>query len=362
MAIIRDGYLGGFQGRMGPTVGYQWRGKWVVRTFSSHPRNPRTAAQQEHRMLFKQQVQLAGRLNWVLRETLDLVSMEHGMTPCNYFVMRNQEAFGTITTPSPLRGTPPQEGETGKAEQTPQSLRDSSPSLGEQQTTLAVDWERLVLSEGPVAPVAFGAPEVADGTTLVVPFERNPLHVRADNYDRVYIYVYCPEIERGFFSAPVYRREQRLAVVLPESFAGREVQVWGMVQDAAGRWSQTLYIGHGPIENTETETHPSVSVKNGATSPLSGSNGDMACDRSGANLGEELNGRGRALGEKQNRNNINKISYETDDSNDGSTAARHGDVGAAGGDRLGVAEGCEDGAADAQRRGAGGSGADPGER
>jgi hypothetical protein len=136
---------------------------------------------------------------------------------------------------------------------------------------------------------------VADGTTLVVPFERNPLHVRADNYDRVYIYVYCPEIERGFFSAPVYRREQRLAVVLPESFAGREVQVWGMVQDAAGRWSQTLYIGHGPIENTETETHPSVSVKNGATSPLSGSNGDMACDRSGANLGEELNGRGGAI-------------------------------------------------------------------
>ena len=253
MAIIRDGYLGGFQGRMGPTVGYQWRGKWVVRTFSSHPRNPRTAAQQEHRMLFKQQVQLAGRLNWVLRETLDLVSMEHGMTPCNYFVMRNQEAFGTITTPSPLRGTPPQEGETGKAEQTPQSLRDSSPSLGEQQTTLAVDWERLVLSEGPVAPVAFGAPEVTDRTTLVVPFERNPLHVRADNYDRVYIYVYCPEIECGFFSAPVYRREQRLAVVLPESFAGREVQLWGMVQDAAGRWSQTIYIGCGPVEDSAAE-------------------------------------------------------------------------------------------------------------
>ena len=264
MAIIRDGYLGGFQGRMGPTVGYQWRGKWVVRTFSSHPRNPRTAAQQEHRMLFKQQVQLAGRLNWVLRETLDLVSMEHGMTPCNYFVMRNQEAFSTITTPSPLRGTPPQEGETGKAEQTPQSLRDSSPNLGE-QTCLKVEWGRLVLSEGPVAPVAFGAPEVREGTTLVIPFERNPLHVRADNYDRVYIYVYCPEIERGFFSAPVYRREQRLAVVLPEDFAGREVQVWGMVQDAAGRWSQTLYIGCGPVE--DSDTYPSGLT---ATSPMTG--------------------------------------------------------------------------------------------
>ncbi len=307
MAIIRDGYLGGFQGKMGPTVGYQWRGKWVVRTFSKHPRNPRTAAQQDHRMLFKKQVQLAGRMNWVLRETLELVSMEHGMTPCNYFVKRNQEAFGTITTPSPLRGTPPQEGETGKAEHR---------GTGEELvgTRLSVYWESLVLSEGPVAPVAFGAPEVREGTTLVIPFERNPLHVRADNYDRVYIYVYCPEIERGFFSAPVYRREQCLAVVLPEDFAGREVQVWGMVQDAAGRWSQTIYIGCGPVEDTE------------------------------------------------DRNNNNKIDYETDDGNPSGLAARRGGVGAAGGDRLGLAAGGEDGAADARRRGAGGSGADPGRR
>ena len=138
MAITTNGQLMGLKGKVGPLVSYQWRGKWVTRSFSTAPKNPRSEKQQAHRMLFKQQVQLAGRLNWVLRETLDLVSMEHGMTPCNYFVMRNQEAFSTITTPSPLRGTPPQEGETGKAEQTPQSLRDSSPSLGEQLRTVTI--------------------------------------------------------------------------------------------------------------------------------------------------------------------------------------------------------------------------------
>ena len=217
MATTINGQLLGLSGRVGPLVTYPWRGKWVARTFASKPKNPRTEKQQSHRMLFKQQVQLAGRMNWVLRETMDAVSMENGMTACNYFIKRNQAAFNA------------------------------------EEGVLAVDWSSLVLSEGPVAPVAFGAPEVTEGTTLVVGFERNPRHMRADNYDRVYVYMYCPELQRGFFSAPVYRREQRIAVVLPEMFVGHEVHLWGMVQDNAGRWSETLYIGCGPIENTAAE-------------------------------------------------------------------------------------------------------------
>ena len=218
MATTVGGEFWGMKGRIGPIVTYPWRGKWVARSFSSKPKNPRTEKQQSHRMLFKQQVQLAGRMNWVLRETLDGVALEHGMTACNYFVKRNQGAFGA------------------------------------DEGTLAVDWSSLVLSEGPVAPVGFGVPEVPEGTTLVVGFERNPQHVRADNYDRVYVYVYCPELQRGFFSAPVYRREQRIAVVLPEMYGGREVQIWGMVQDNAGRWSDTIYIGGGVLEETVAET------------------------------------------------------------------------------------------------------------
>ena len=216
MATTINGQLLGLSGRVGPLVTYPWRGKWVARTFASKPKNPRTEKQQSHRMLFKQEVQLAGRMNWVLRETMDAVSIEHGMTACNYFIKRNQAAFNA------------------------------------EEGALTVDWSSLVLSEGPVAPVAFGMPEVPEGTTLIIGFERNPRHMRADNYDRVYVYMYCPELQRGFFSAPVYRREQRIAVVLPEMFAGREVQLWGMVQDNAGRWSETIYIGCGPLEVSPT--------------------------------------------------------------------------------------------------------------
>ena len=214
MAIATNNQMMGLKGKVGLLVSYQWRGKWITRTFSSKPRNPRSEKQQAHRMLFKQEVQLAGRMNWVLRETLDAISAEHGMTACNYFIKRNQAAFGA------------------------------------EDGALSVNWADLVLSEGPVAPVAFGVPEITEGTTLTINFERNPLHKPSNNFDRVYVYLYCPELQMGFFTAPVYRRELRLSVVLPEVFVGHEVQLWGMVQDHAGRWSDTIYIGYGPVENT----------------------------------------------------------------------------------------------------------------
>ena len=94
MAITTNGQLLGLTGKVGPVVTYQWRGKWITRSFAAKPKNPQTEKQQKHRMLFKQEVQLAGRMNWVLRETLDAVAGEHGMTACNYFIKRNQEAFG----------------------------------------------------------------------------------------------------------------------------------------------------------------------------------------------------------------------------------------------------------------------------
>lgn len=217
MATISTGYLGGFSGSLGPVVGYQWRGRWCLRAKPQLVKNPRTEEQQRHRMMFREEVRLAARMNWVLRETLEELSLAEGLTPCNYFVKDNQRCFGF-------------DGER-----------------------LTVDWSRLALSHGPVAPVAFDVPEVTEGTVLTIDFEKNPLHVSAGQYDKVYLYVFCPEVEQGFLSAPVYRRAQRLSVALPEVMAGREVQLWGLVQDGAGRWSETIYIGYGPLEETEDE-------------------------------------------------------------------------------------------------------------
>lgn len=211
MAKIVQGIAGGFSGSVGPVVGYQWRGRWCMRSHPQSVRNPRTERQQAHRMMFKEEVQLASRMNWALRETFDELSLAEGLTPSNFFIRENQQAFAWS------------EGQ------------------------LVVDWGALRLSMGPVAPVAFGVPEVRDETVLTVAFEKNPLHVRADAHDKVHLYVYCPEAKSGYLAAPVYRHTQRVSVVLPRMYAGKEVHLWGLVQDSQGRWSESIYIGYGPL-------------------------------------------------------------------------------------------------------------------
>ena len=66
MAKQTNGTLGGFVGKLGPVVGYRWKNVWCVRSQSRNVNNPRTEAQQEHRSLFKQEVQLAGRMRWAV--------------------------------------------------------------------------------------------------------------------------------------------------------------------------------------------------------------------------------------------------------------------------------------------------------
>ena len=223
--------MGGFSGKLGPVVGYNWRGRWCMRALVEG-RNPRTERQQAHRDLFRQQVQLASRFNWVLRQTMQAPSLELGMTPCNLFVHCNQAAFG------------------------------------EEAGRLTVEWERLVLAAGPVAPVAFTDIEVSEPTVLTLSFERNPTRGRANQYDSVSVFVYCDELGQGFWSAPVHRRAGRLAVALPDAFAGCEVQLWGLVQDRNGRWADSVYIGHGPVDPsavTADAADPAATAGEGAS-------------------------------------------------------------------------------------------------
>ncbi len=215
MAKQVEGYLGGFRGKLGPAVGYVWNGVWCVRSRPGQVRNPRTEAQQQHRELFKQEVQLAAAMRQAVVKGLGAVARPLHMTPQNLFVKANQPAF----------------------------------ALDEGQ--LAVDYPRLVLSAGPVAPVGFGSPVTTEGNVLNIDFEKNPQHMRADAFDSVYLYVFCPAANEGYLTAPVYRKDRHISVVLPDCYIGNEVYLYGFVQDEQGRSSETLYIGSGILGSTE---------------------------------------------------------------------------------------------------------------
>ncbi len=203
MAIYGNGIMGPFNGKVGTVVGYMWNGKPCMRAYKRHVANPKTAAQQEHRALFKQEVQLAAKMRWAVTTTLTEAARAAGMTSYNLFVKVNQEAFGS---------------EGGR---------------------LSVDYSRLRLSLGEVGQVELRGMEWTADNVLTVNYRQGG----GSGYDHVYLYVYVPELETGFLSAPAYRRDRRMAIALPDSYAGHEAVVYLMVRRDDGCWSDSLFAG-----------------------------------------------------------------------------------------------------------------------
>ena len=282
MARQTAGILGGFNGTVGPVIGYQWRGRWCMRAHPRRVSNPRTEAQQAHRMLFREMVQTAGRLTAVLRHGMRQASLEQGLTEGNLFVKLNKQCF------------------------TPQG----------------VDYAQLQLSTGPVAPVAFGEAAVDAEGVLSVEFDKNPLRLRASSEDKVYVAAYCPELGQLVMAAPALRRSKRVAMALPDEWAGREFHLWGFVQDYQLRASECQYI------------------------PLAETGGEVATTLA-------------ASGGEQNKANTKHDGYETFDYTGHGIGGRHGGM-VPTGDGFGLEGRREDGDLDTLGRGAGGTGGDAG--
>ena len=207
MAKQRFGINDAYRGTVGTVIGYEWRGKWCLRSRPLRVRNPRTAKQQNNRLLFKQMVDLASHMKMALRKGLRGVSLGMHITECNLFVKRNKECFSLDA-----------EGQ------------------------LVVDWERLIVSEGEVPAPVFQAPSVETGS-VIVPFAPCAEGERASGDDEVYLYAYCPEMKEGTLSAPAYRRMGSVQLALPERWQGKEVHLYGFAVDYEGNASATVYIG-----------------------------------------------------------------------------------------------------------------------
>lgn len=244
-----DGFNGGFSGRLGNVVGYNWCGQWCVRSLPSVFHDARTERQLAQRALFAEMVRFAGRVRRVLNISMRVAARNEHVTPSNLFVRLNKQCFAM-------------EGDA-----------------------LAVDYAALRLSEGPVAPVAFDVPQLIDDTTISIAFEKNPEHRNCSQDDEVHLVVYCPELDAFDFSNGFMRRSKRLEMKLNEGWAGKVVHLWGFVVDCAGRASQSTYIGSGILSVDEaTQGAEEYEVEDGADdgSAVANGYGDAAVAEGGA--------------------------------------------------------------------------------
>ena len=207
MAKQHYGINDGYRGTVGTVIGYQWRGKWCLRSRPRFVRNPRTPKQMAARGIFSSASRLASRMHSVLRLGMRGEALKMHRTECNHFMSLNAPYF---------------------------SLVDSQ---------LQVDYENLLVAVGPVAPVGFGTP-TSDASLITIPFERNPLHLSSSSDDEVYLYAWCPELQQGILSIPAYRRQRQVTISLPDNWVGLEVHLYGFVTDYAGRASDSTYIGY----------------------------------------------------------------------------------------------------------------------
>ena len=206
MAKQSTGYLGGFSGRLGPAVGYMWNGKWCLRSRPPMVRNPRTEAQEAHRSLFKQEVQLAARMRWAVTTALTESARAAGMTSYNLFVSLNRQCV----------------------------------SVAEGEAT--IDYPGIRIAEGDLEGVAFGAPQVAADGRLEVGF--SPLSGQAGMAtDYVLLFAFVPSAEEGRLAAPVHRSDGHTSLVLPTRWTGMEVHLYGFAWDSGFRASPSAYIG-----------------------------------------------------------------------------------------------------------------------
>ena len=205
MAKQTSGINGGFNGKVGTVVGYQWRGEWVMRALPHDFHDAKTERQLGQRGRFKASVGFAARLRDILVLGLKQSATKAHKTEYNYFQMINNDCLAW-------------DGES-----------------------LAVDYPNLRVSEGPVAPVAFTRVERMENE-LVVEFEKNPEHRNCNSNDKVYVAVVNAVRCEAVLSLPMYRRMRSVAVQLPSHWEGEEVHLYGFVQDLAGRASKSAYI------------------------------------------------------------------------------------------------------------------------
>ena len=215
MGLIPTGITGPVIGKVGPAVGYLWKGRPCLRAYRDHINFPNTEEQLRQRSWFLGMVRFAAQATPVLRLGLHRQANEAKMTEGNMFVLLNKRHFRLV------------------------------------DGVLDIDYAHLLLTAGSAADVYFHEPQFKEDEVVEVDFEKNALSLRASGDDSVYLYVYAPRLGRGFLSAPVARRSKTLIVKLPENWSGEEVHLYGFVVDRDGRPSNSTYIGVGRVNHYE---------------------------------------------------------------------------------------------------------------
>ena len=192
MSKNTQGYLGPQIGKLGPAVGFLWKGRNIYRSHNPFVRNPKTPAQVEARAKFK-----------LLAQTARLLSPAINL---GYAYKADAERNTTRAL----------------------FTRDNYRLLSYDQGQPDIDMTLLSLADGPLTPVAFGTPSLSD-LTLTVPIANSYSGIGcALDSDRVHLLVANRTKDMAILVSAA-RTDTQLQAALPDTFTGTQVELYGFV-------------------------------------------------------------------------------------------------------------------------------------
>ena len=192
MSKNTQGYLGPQIGKLGPAVGFLWKGRNIYRSHNPFVRNPKTPAQVEARAKFK-----------LLAQTARLLSPAINL---GYAYKADAERNTTRAL----------------------FTRDNYHLLSYDQGQPDIDMTLLSLADGPLTPVAFGTPSISD-LTLTVPIANSYSGIGcALDSDRVHLLVANRSKDMAILVSAA-RTDTQLQAALPDTFSGTQVELYGFV-------------------------------------------------------------------------------------------------------------------------------------
>ena len=192
MSKNTQGYLGPQIGKLGPAVGFLWKGRNIYRSHNPFVRNPKTPAQVEARAKYK-----------LLAQTARLLSPAINL---GYAYKADAERNTTRAL----------------------FTRENYHLLSYDQGQPDIDMTLLSLADGPLTPVAFGTPSLSD-LTLTVPIANSYSGIGcALDSDRVHLLVANRTKDMAILVSAA-RTDTQLQASLPDTFSGTQVELYGFV-------------------------------------------------------------------------------------------------------------------------------------
>lgn len=223
MAIINGGLHGQAKKRVGNVVYRKWRNLDVAAKYQPNVSNPNTEAQKLVRTRFAAISDLAGKLGASLVLGFKAFVAGTKIPPKSFFIKKNWQYVHADTPGS-----------------------------------ATIDYSELKISDGPITAPVFGTLDVSVPQTIKVPIDDNSGQTVSSS-DEVYLVVYCPENGQTILSEAVSRVDESIEVVVPSSWNGTRVHVWGFAT-----WGgEVLSVQGIPVNHTKGDASPSVYIGSG---------------------------------------------------------------------------------------------------